>query len=94
MAATAGTVQSSRGHLSMDVSDSQIEVSFVQSDWSLPVYIDVNFIIKKKTQKQKQKQLTNMNLNKNIAFTKIESIEWFNTVLYCYFGDRILIKQY
>lgn len=48
MAATAGTVQSSRGHLSMDVSDSQIEVSFVQSDWSLPVYIDVNFIIKKK----------------------------------------------
>lgn len=53
MAATAGTVQSSRGHLSMDVSDSQIEVSFVQSDWSLPVYIDVNFIIKKKNKKTK-----------------------------------------
>lgn len=52
MAATAGTVQSSRGHLSMDVSDSQIEVSFVQSDWSLPVYIDINFIIKTKNKKK------------------------------------------
>lgn len=72
MAATAGTVQSSRGHLSMDVSDSQIEVSFVQSDWSLPVYIDINFIIKTKN---KKKHLTNMKLNKNMAFTKIESIE-------------------
>lgn len=50
MAATAGTVQSSRGHLSMDVSDSQIEVWFVQSDWSLPVYIDINFVIKKQKQ--------------------------------------------
>lgn len=56
MAATAGTVQSSRGHLSVDVSDSQIEVSFVQSDWSLPVYIDVNFIIKK-NKKTKTKTL-------------------------------------
>lgn len=73
MAATAGTVQSSRGHLSMDVSDSQIEVSFVQSDWSLPVYIDINFIIK--TKNKKKKHLTNMKLNKNMAFTKIESIE-------------------
>lgn len=72
MAATAGTVQSSRGQLSMDVSDSQIEVSFVQSDWSLPVYIDINFIIKTKN---KKKHLTNMKLNKNMAFTKIESIE-------------------
>lgn len=76
MAATAGTVQSSRGHLSMDVSDSQIEVSFVQSDWSLPVYIDIDFNLKKKKRrKQKRKHWTNMNLNKNIAFTKIESIE-------------------
>lgn len=56
MAATAGTVQSSRGHLSMDVSDSQIEVSFVQSDWSLPVYIDIDFI-KKKKKKTKTKTL-------------------------------------
>lgn len=47
MAATAGTVQSSRGHLSMDVSDSHIDDAFVQSDWSLPIYINIYLLIKK-----------------------------------------------
>lgn len=86
MAATAGTVQSSRGHLSMDVSDSHIEVSFVQSDWSLPDYFDINFIIQKKKlnkHEPKTKPLHSQNLKQSN-----------DIILYCNFGDGILIKQY
>lgn len=68
MAATAGTVQSSRGHLSMDVSDSHIDDAFVQSDWSLPIYINIYLLIKKTC-------VQTWTWTKNISFTTIESIE-------------------